>query len=278
MRGMPLGGEEGAGPLLNQGARKPTRRSELYPGLLTIILACLFGAPVVTGITIASDPTVEYWIGRIGYAVIAIPFILVICHIVQAYTGRPMFFPILFSVVGPGLIIIVVGFQHTLPVGSITSRLTSTDCITFTEKFRVEDAYRSARRLYDNCVAASLANSTQPVPSNATATSDILVQSCPDYNEQGEFGREWTYLRRMETEGDCSGWCNNGETALWTKNDQNRDSCAMAAGAILMHKILPFAERMAFVGVVGFVAGMAIIVALELSIHRAQGQGKEVPW
>lgn len=233
---------------------------ELYPGLLTIALFAVFGCSVITGARLANEPNCKYWIGEIGYITLAIPLIVVIAHIVQSYNRRPSYFAVLFSCVLPPLLCLIVGFTYSDKIDNITVRLLSTDCTTFQHKFRIEQAYKSAKSFYDDCVAVEAKNHSKAIE---VVKGDKIITQCPGYDPQASgYPREWTYLQALEEKEHCAGWCFVGEDALWTRNPRKWDSCSSAAGMTMKNAVGRNASRLMINGVVGFLIALLVVFAI----------------
>jgi|Transcript_102608 ABC-type glycerol-3-phosphate transport system permease component len=235
---------------------------ELFPSLLTISVLAICASSVVNGIRLLQDPDAVYWVGRWAYAVLAIPVIIVVSHVIQSYFRRPLYFAVLVSCVGPPSISFLVGLRYMGPLNGLVGQLQSTDCITFREKFLIEQAYKTAVTFYDDCITALAANSSLSEDALRNVTT---ISQCPNYSPHAAgFAKEWMYLEALEKKGACSGWCHNDEIALWTHNPTSWTSCSLAAAENIRSRLVRNTWRMMMNGVFGsVVAGMAIILVQE---------------
>lgn len=244
---------------------------ELYPSLLTIALLAVFGTTVMSGIRLCSDVNARYWIGIWGYAVILIPVVIIIAHIVQAYYRRPLYFALLASCVLPPLISLIVGWIYVVPVNHIVSRLGSTDCTTFHKKQQIEQAYKAAQHFFDDCAAAEAKKQSKTIE---VIKQRIVISDCPGYNPRaGGYPHEWAYLKTLEEQQHCAGWCSKSETALWTHSLEKWDSCSAAAAADLKEKVARNSWRMCVNGIVGFVVSAVIIMLVNEWVSRSNDPG-----
>jgi len=227
---------------------------ELFPSVLTLALFAIFGSPMITGYRMYSDPNVLYWIGRTPVVLLTIPFFLVVGHIIQSFYGKPLFFPLLFMIVPPAMLTTCVGYGLNVPLKGITVRLLSSDCVTFVEKWNIQNAYDTAFTIYNSCAdeTAKKTNTT----AEAVKKDGLVLTECRNYKPEGsEFEKEWAYLQQLEYKENCAGWCYNGEVALWTNNFPANDACSNAAAASLNSKVNFASQRMMLNGLMGFIIG-----------------------
>jgi len=243
--------------LLQKNTKAIRQFRDLYPGLLTIALFAIFGASIINGIRLSREPNARYWVGETGYAVLAIPVIVIIAHIVQSYYRRPLYFCLIFSCAFPPLICFFTGYSYQMGVGPIVDRLLSTDCTTFERKFYIEQAYKAATTFFNDCLATQAKN--QSVEAEAIR-KNMVISQCPGYNpEAAGYAKEWAYLQQLEQHEHCAGWCFVGEGALWTHNPTDWDSCSAAAGVTMKNTVARNAGRMMTNGVIGFLIAVIII-------------------
>lgn len=240
---------------------------ELFPSILTIALFTIFGSSIINGVRLAQEPNAKYWVGECGYAVLAFPPLLIIAHIVQSYHRRPLYLAIVFSCAIPPLMSVIIGFMYMDPVDAAASRLLSTDCTTFANKFLIQQAYLSANTFYDDCLAKQAKNTSTTVE---VVKKNMVITQCPGYNpEAAGYPREWSYLQELEQTENCAGWCFDGEGALWTHNPSYWNSCSAAAGMTLKNMVARNAVRMLTNGVVSFVMAALLILGINEWITRS---------
>lgn len=258
-------------PLLDDKHSKSVRQyRELYPSLLTLALFAIFGFAVITGVRLTQDPNARFWVGREGYSLLLIPFLLVICHIIQSYYRKPMYFPVVMSVCVPPLIAVVVGFDYAAPVDLVVNRLLSTDCTTFPQKYKIEQAYRNASSFYNDCLSAAAKNQSSTVEA---VRKSIVISQCPGYNpEESDYATEWAYLQGLEETENCAGWCFDGQGALWTHNPKSWDSCASAAGMTMKSKVSRNATRLMWNGLIGFVVACTLVFLINEALRNTSGE------
>jgi len=213
---------------------------KMFPTAFTFICFVAFGPPVVSALVLAQDPTVRYFVGRGGYAVLLVPVLLIICHLLHLRIGRPRRVIILVSTIAPCVLFIIVGNVHAVVANDLSSRLYSTDCTTFDVKREIDKEWLAANETYQNCLGG-----TTPLLGISRDDSKELfrIHHCSEYPSNFTEHRDaWTYLRQMEETQACSGWCTVGPR-LWTYNNVH-DSCSVAAATILDFKIHRIAVRM----------------------------------
>lgn len=257
------------------------KRSEgLFPGIFTLGAAAMFGSPVMTGLSMAHDTSVRYWIGTFAWVVIIIPILLLGCHLVHHYHGRPRFIPVLLSTCVPALIIICVGYVHSAPIGNVSNRLFSTDCTTYQEKFHLETAHAVAQRLLNTCIGRVSMEMNITV---RQASHIIELRDCSEYQNYhnpgggsetlGNWQREWAFLESLEGELSCSGWCYPSRT-LWGPNIVMRDLCTNTAAVVLESRVNHWASRMFTVGVLQLILSAGAIFTIQEILNR-MGKGDD---
>lgn len=221
----------------------------VFPGLFTMFCFALFGPAIITGVRLASDPNVQYFIGGQGSSVIIIPILLIVCHLCHIRLGKPNFFLMMFSTVIPALLIFFVGYSHYVPITGVVDRLRSSDCTTYELKYRIESAYRAARTVYDTCLERIVAETGSTMEAVA---SGVTLQECQEYGIPAEgadphaaWRREWVFLQGLETQEECTGWCHE-EEPMWLHNTGHmpQDICSNVAATVLAGKVERSSLRM----------------------------------
>lgn len=258
--------------LLRKTTKQFGKYKELYPSIMTLVLFAVFGSPMISGYRMINDPNVKYWIGGVGLLVFPIPFFLAAGHIIQAYYAKPMFFPLLLMIVPPALLCIFTGYGLFMPISGIVVKLLSSDCITFADKWYVQNAYQEALKVWNEC-AEMQANATKMKAEDVKAGGLTLVE-CDNYKPEGsDFKKEWAYLEALEIREGCAGWCYNGEISLWAGNDPKSDACSSVVAAILNSKVGFASQRMMINGIVGLMLGGGAIFAINEMIQRSPDGG-----
>jgi len=237
----------------------------LFPGALTFFSLSVFSSPIISSWDLYNDVSIRYWIGDASIvAFICVPLLVILCHVGTLALRRPSFHLVLLGTMLPAIIMLVVGYMHYTPLGGITSRLLSTDCVTFEEKFNLETAYRVANNVFEDCAARG-SNVTSMNPNDIKR--NLLIQDCTNYHdkEYDQFRDRWQYLHQLEKDQDCSGWCYESEINLWTSPHVLRDSCSTTAATALSGKANRLAKRMVFTAFVGvLICGIVLVFAVEI--------------
>lgn len=167
--------------------------------------------------------------------------------------------------------------------GALPHSLISHDCNTYGPKYEVEQAWRNASSLYAECRAryeepgrgfrpfrfeecegyqmASRGCDGVEVdvgdhPMWRIAVRDVhglfrtgdvaasaVVGPCGMLDIFAQHRNAWTYLRRLELEEHCSGWCQEAASPLWTSQEA-KDSCSAAASQVITQKIRPMSWKL----------------------------------
>lgn len=238
-----------AAPALRKGTPKPGGEQaierlrkmlgQLWPhGFTLAILAC-YGVPTVEAVRLAREPSVQYWVGWLGYLALAIPVLLALAHGVHLRMGRPAEIPVIITTVVPAILLNLIATEHLAVSGNIGAILVSKDCMTHMVKQEVQHSWKVAANLYEGCVNRTTKEHKLPFSEGLRV---LRLQDCAevfaivDGKDPFEEHRErWQYLRSMEEQYACSGWC--WESApLWTFQAV-KDSCAATSGMVLLHRV-----------------------------------------
>jgi len=244
--------------------------SEVWPHYFTLALLAVFGAPVISGVHLASEASVSYWIGSWGFLAMAIPWYLALLHAVHQNRGAPKLVPVLFGSVVPAVVLFVVANVHLTATGIVANMLMSDDCTTHPKKQEIHHSWVIAAGLYEQCVNRT---SAAKGLSYEQGLSQYRLQDCDEFQPQqpdpwASHREEWAYLRGLEEEHLCSGWCWSSRP-LWTYTEDANDPCSAVAGAVLMNKVKPTAIQMMVVSLVGVLA--SAIVATVFRTYGGRG-------
>eukprot|EP00746_Dinoflagellata_sp_MGD_P151309 gnl/MRDRNA2_/MRDRNA2_82954_c0_seq1.p1 gnl/MRDRNA2_/MRDRNA2_82954_c0~~gnl/MRDRNA2_/MRDRNA2_82954_c0_seq1.p1 ORF type:complete len:336 (-),score=65.77 gnl/MRDRNA2_/MRDRNA2_82954_c0_seq1:64-1071(-) len=218
----------------------PPKYGRMFPTAFTFICFVAFGPPTVSALVLVQDASVRYFVGQWGLLVLAVPILLVVCHLLHLRAGRPRRIIVLVSTIAPCILFIIVGNVHAVVAGDLASRLYSTDCTTFEVKRELNKEWLAAEAAYNACLG-------ETAPHLGLTVDDSLklfrLHHCTEYPANFTKHREaWAYLREMEEHQACSGWCTVG-TRLWSYNNPH-DSCSVAAATVMDFKIRRIAVRM----------------------------------
>jgi hypothetical protein len=210
----------------------------------------LFGPAIVTGWLLSEDPNVQYFIGWHSRAVLAIPILLCMCHVLHIKFGRPKFYVVVLSTFIPSVLVFLVGYSHYIPISGVVDRLLSTDCSTYEMKYHIERAYRQAEGVFDECV------NRVTLETNATRTAvraGLVIQDCKEYqvpkvgvDPYARWRNEWAYLHGLEAKENCAGWCYDSP-AIWVAQNERaeaKDVCSNVAASIMKGKVKRSSLRM----------------------------------
>mmetsp|Transcript_63875 Transcript_63875/g.118747 ORF Transcript_63875/g.118747 Transcript_63875/m.118747 type:complete len:262 (+) Transcript_63875:77-862(+) len=205
----------------------------LYPGLYTMLALAIFSSPVVLCIRLAADPSISYWVGLFPWVVLAVPGLILIGHGLQR--SEPSLMGLIFASIVPSAVLLILAQVMRAPIQSAIPQLQARDCSTFPNKWKIEEAYRAAYDLYQAC-------------NDAAPESGLLISSvedCPEYPQQlPRYAQRWAYLKHLELNEACSGFCFEGETPLWSPGGRQPDMCSTVVGQALQDKGLRNLSRM----------------------------------
>lgn len=248
------------------------KRHQLFPSLMTLAFFALFGYPIVAGVSLALDPTVAYFIGRWGFMVLAIPFLIFIGHAAHEKYQRPRFWAVMGSTVLPALIVIAVAYAHVLPLGHLNAVLVSQDCTSYPLKFKLQNAYEAAAALFGQC-ATRVAGATNSTPTSAAMLLDVT--DCVEYRVSQlhqVYDEQWALLGKLEQAQGCSGFCIPGQIGLWSRQPSAGDTCAVVAATSIKTVAKTLAFRMLGTGLGILVFAALMIFGLNEIIVKKLGK------
>jgi len=192
--------------------------------LFTSVVLLLY--PCIMCILLDADATMRYWFGHtLLWAVVLLAIWLVICSFAASRLAIRKQHAALFFIIIPAAVLCVTCQIEAWQLKSQATALVSSDCMSFSTKARLEQAYTTASSLFLNCTM-ELANAT-----GASMTESRRVASfneCPGFVDGMRiFPREWWYLSHLEKNYDCSGWC-SPQPGVWETTPKFEDSCSVA--------------------------------------------------
>lgn len=251
-------------------------RRGLFPSLYSLIAFAIYGVPIINGIELALTPSVQYWIGYCSWGVLSVPILLFVSHFIHAVKGKPLFNAMLLSTVVPSMIVMAVGYSVMMPISGITDRLTSSDCTTYSDKTYLHSAYQAAADVWKDCVKREM-NETGKTA--IEVKSILVVDECEEYqaslnSDEGrkKWKKQWNYLRSLEVNQACSGWCYAGQESLWTTDHESKDICSSVVGSILNVSVNRQASRMLVSGLITLVVSLVALVAIQEYMIRLNVQ------
>jgi len=265
---------------------KPKRRYEeslwdwmqhhrgLFPTAFTVCAMMILGAPTVTGIRLALNPSTRYWIGRGSWSIMLVPLLLIVSHFMHVRHKRPKFVPVVLATVFPSVVIFFIGYGTSIPIGGIVDRLYSSDCHTDQAKYHLEEAHRVAGEILQTC-ANRVSRETGVLSSETYKV--LSLEDCAEYkvyfspggdsSKYGNWKREWQYLKTLENEQLCSGFCNRGR-ALWRNDLVPRDICSNSAATVMESNVRSWSRRLMALGIIDFIVSGVTLFSIQEILNK----------
>lgn len=248
-------------------------RSDLWPNIFTFCLCALFGPALITVYSAISEPSIRYWIGNAPYFFfLTVPILLLTGHVLHSCARRPKFYPSLFSSVVPAVFVIISGCLLLRPAMNMSDKLLAPDCKSFREKYELDEAWKAAAAIFDQCVTR-VATVTQALE-NETAPL-IKLTDCAEYKASldliGKYGSKWAYLQHLEEHDACTGWCTPGEGALFVTSHQGRDLCVRVAGSALAGEAVRLGWQLIILGILELLISIWAMGKMQ-ALLKAAGQ------
>lgn len=266
-----------------------SERRGLFPSLFTLACAAAFVPPVIVGMTIATDPSVVYWLGINAWFVLAVPPLLVLGHAMHAIAQAPNVAGVALSIFVPAIVIIVVGVDLMVRTNALVDRLNSGG-FSLEKGNRprhdiLNEAYSAAESLFEECV--SLLASGQSHQSEAHFRDTFTLQDCPAYlraeppsdrkvalekkfkAQEKEWSNEWWYFSSLEQQEGCAGWLNDGDKqTLWVADwPRLADPCFEAVRQSLLNRA-SMCSRLIVIGSVLLLAGLGAFLTAKMTMRE----------
>lgn len=247
--------------------------SKMLPTAFIFCCFVIFATPMALTIALGYDRSVKYWIGPWGLMSFGIPVLFALGHYVHLERGFPRKPVVLLCTLFPAVLFLIVGDIHLSVSYDLSDQLFSTDCDTFDSKRVLERAWERANDLYAKCITTTVQNQGKKHNLTIAKAFDLYrIHHCEEYNSALQENKEqWDYLRHLEEQHHCSGWCEPGRR-LWTYKG-TRDACSVAVGTVLRFKVQRIAMQVVVYSVVVIVL-VTIVLVLVGPMIRAAG----MPW
>lgn len=205
-----------------------------FPAMFSLFCFAVFVVPIWLVYHVGSDLEVVHWITSSSKAVIALPILYVVTHVVHHFTGRPNRLLVLACTVGSAVFLLLLGDYILMKSYTLINQLVADDCSTFASKAQVELEWQNAKTFYASCMN-DMAAANGTTVNFEEAVNRYRIQSCPEYEQQLEVNPHWSYLQQVEERYGCAGWCGRG-LPLWTFRSAS-GPCAAAAAQVLSEKV-----------------------------------------
>mmetsp|Transcript_10998 Transcript_10998/g.25125 ORF Transcript_10998/g.25125 Transcript_10998/m.25125 type:complete len:313 (-) Transcript_10998:173-1111(-) len=232
----------------------------MFPRSMTFTCFAVFSSPLWMVIHIGMDPNVAYWMNPYYPCAVLIATLFIVGHTVQAQRTEPDTRAITLSMLIPSLFLLLLSDHVLTQTSDRSGQLFSTDCDAYAGKRALEQSYQAAAKLYSDCLEQTFRLS----PSNRTIYQTMAlfkIQDCDEYEKAYlRYPRDWSYLRHLEENENCAGWCYSGDP-LWSYY-RAQDRCSIAASSVLSDKIARLARQAVMSSLIILVFTCLLIIAL----------------
>eukprot|EP00411_Alexandrium_monilatum_P091637 CAMPEP_0175762370 /NCGR_PEP_ID=MMETSP0097-20121207/67163_1 /TAXON_ID=311494 /ORGANISM="Alexandrium monilatum, Strain CCMP3105" /LENGTH=274 /DNA_ID=CAMNT_0017072019 /DNA_START=12 /DNA_END=832 /DNA_ORIENTATION=+ len=243
---------------------------KMFPAAFTMICLLLFVVPMWIVLSIGHLPAVAYFQNRFYYSVVVIPAITILVHIIHVRRGVPVKFAVVIGLVVPNLLLLWHGNAMYLNAVDKSEKLFSSDCNSFNTKRELQRSWEAAYALYSGCINET---AKQTGHSRDILMDIFRIQDCEEYRTaltgktdggtrayHESHVKDWTYLRKLEEEYFCAGWCYHAQQ-LWSSK-VNKDSCSIVVANVYGKYVRPHASQVCvlMLAALGATAVMLIMV------------------
>lgn len=251
--------------------RKPVGTSTfnalaIFPTAFTLTCGLAFLCPSYDIFWLSHTPAVAYWDSGWANILFIVPLIIFVVHIIHVRTEAPNKPAVVFALLVPSILLLGLGNNQYGMAVSRATKLFSTDCDTFAEKANLQRSWEAAYMLFENCLNQTSAASGYPMQK---LRDNFRVQDCEEYGAgMKQYGKDWNYLRYLEENHHCAGWCYPG-VQLWSSS-LAKDDCSTFVSAIFRNFVMPHCSQVVIMMVLTLLAATVGLIVLG-PILRSRG-------
>eukprot|EP00927_Polykrikos_kofoidii_P058249 TRINITY_DN52647_c0_g1_i1.p1 TRINITY_DN52647_c0_g1~~TRINITY_DN52647_c0_g1_i1.p1 ORF type:complete len:452 (+),score=48.28 TRINITY_DN52647_c0_g1_i1:144-1499(+) len=208
-----------------------------FPTYFTIFWGLAFMVPVCGTIHLVYDTTVTYWFGSWCRVVILLPLVMIYGYFSHVRNdGRPYKPAIIVCMLLPSITLFFLNNTVMKASADEAQILRSVKCGASSKKRELQRSWKEASVLYDKCLRDTVRDATDRQLTIDGAQLMYRIDDCDEYmSTYSKNKRDWDYLKHLEMEHNCAGWC-SFDKPLWTFDDV-LDSCSVAAAQVFEDKI-----------------------------------------
>eukprot|EP00927_Polykrikos_kofoidii_P079421 TRINITY_DN76205_c0_g1_i1.p1 TRINITY_DN76205_c0_g1~~TRINITY_DN76205_c0_g1_i1.p1 ORF type:complete len:427 (-),score=58.69 TRINITY_DN76205_c0_g1_i1:53-1333(-) len=230
----------------------------------------MFMVPTWTAVHLSYDATVIYWCGSWCRLAIFLPAFVIYGYVAHALNGGlPHKTAVWICIFVPSIFIFQLNASVMKQSVDQANVLSSEDCDTSHQKRELQRSWEKARDLYDKCLTETVSDYSSQNMTLDVAQQLYRIHDCDEYPPAFlENQRDWDYLRQLEEEHACGGWC-TFDIPLWTFKDA-KDSCTFATGQVFKGKVSRLTSQN-FVYLVTLIFIVAMVMVLSGPMMRSCG-------
>mmetsp|Transcript_45917 Transcript_45917/g.147544 ORF Transcript_45917/g.147544 Transcript_45917/m.147544 type:complete len:312 (+) Transcript_45917:173-1108(+) len=240
-----------------------------FPTLFSLTCLVMFSMPIGIAYHLGLDEDVRYWgDGPMCGTALWLPLIFILAFYVHDRLQRPHKATIVISLLVPSVTLLLIGNELTAISAQGADQLFSADCDTSTDKRRLENSWQAAQSLfsgltwYMDCLQQTTTSHNLTL---SRATELFRIQDCTEYAAAFPSHKDWQYLRFVEEEHKCAGWCSFGRK-LWT-DGEGTDSCSTAVAQVLRSKVRRPAQQVVALSALALIGSAVGLVAVAPTLH-----------
>jgi len=191
----------------------PQHECDTFNDKFIFMLLLVVGTPCISSLLISASPALTYWVGQSGAVIGVACFIWMLAgHQLLSRGAVHRRHAVMQLLVVPIFALIVVNNFSKIESMNLHTQFAMQDCVTFPKKLHIENAWQQASTLLDSCLLEQA-----KITGSSVEELERLegVHRCPGYAEgYKRWGKEWDYLKLLEFEEGCAGWCETSRP-LW---------------------------------------------------------------
>lgn len=254
------------GGFISEAKKSATRISmlRLFPVLFTLCSSLLFLVPMGFVLSIGTSQEMAYFWTPWHYVVAVIPLLIFGAHVIHMRSGAPSKLSVVTALVVPSVVLLISANGQFMQANTLVDRLSSNDCDAMQSKQNLQNAWQAAHDLYMGCLNQTSAAFGYDV---AVLQQNFRVQDCEEWpaaaglvssSSTSPYVQEWLYLRYLEENSYCTGWCKPG-AQLWSSGG-HKDSCSVAVSAVFEYYGQPQSGEVVSVMVITLIVSAMFLI------------------
>lgn len=232
----------------------------LFPWAFTAACCFLFAVPAWAELSLARDEALSYFRSDRTDVVMIIPVLICATHYIHLRQRVPNKLAVMVTLIVPSLILFLCASGSRIAALDKYDKLLSANCDALPEKQALQDSWEAAYSLYADCLEQTTKASNYSV---AQLMDRFRITDCEEYSTAyagRSHQKEWTYLKYLEGNLFCSGWCYPGQQ-LWSSG-VHKDSCSAVVSQLYRSHVAPRGSQVGSFMLV--VLGSAIVAVTAL--------------
>lgn len=204
----------------------------MFPAMFTLFNIAVFLTPIWITYHAGKDKHVQQWISSYTWNVVFLVVLWPLAHFVHYIKGAPIKLVVVICLMAQSITLLIASNYVMIEAYKVGSALMAEGCRAYVPKLELENDFVQAKTFYAECMSETIRTSNI---SSSQAMEQYRIQDCTTYEKMTNKFPNWLYLRYLEENFQCAGWCTEDEP-LWT-GAPARDACSTVVAEDLFNNI-----------------------------------------